>query len=106
MQVYSISNKKKSKWKKSIVIIIVILGIVFIGISAVGIIAGSDSAENRNISAAVAENVQLKQQIEELNMQISELEAQIDGLNADLSARPTIEPTPYAPMQSTDPRNF
>ena len=93
----SINTKKQSKLKKLLIIlaVIVVLGLVFLWI--VGAIAGSDSAENQNISAAVAENTQLKQQVSDLEQQIADLQMQIDGLNNDLAARPTIELTPYVP---------
>ena len=63
----------------------------------IGAIANSDSAENQNVSAAVAENVELKQKISELEQQLEDMQAQIESLNGELSARPTIEPPPYAP---------
>lgn len=96
MQTYKLSGKKKGP-KKIFIILGIILAALILFISIVGVIADSQSAEKENISAAVEENVQLKQQIDELNATIADLRSQIDGLNSDLSARPTLEPTPYAP---------
>lgn len=100
----TINSKRPSKLKRALIAagIAVLLALVFLWI--VGAIAGSDSAENQNISAAVAENVQLKQQEEELKQQIADLQAEIDRLNGELSARPTMQPTPYAPNESASPQ--
>lgn len=85
-------NKKRNGKKIGIVggIIAVLLIII---ICYVGITADSDDTEH--ISAAVRENVQLKQQISELNDQIAQLNEEIANLNEELGARPTVAPTPY-----------
>lgn len=100
MKYTSINSKKTSKLRKVIIILAIIVAAALVFLWVVGAIAGSDSAENQNISAAVAENVQLKQQVAELQQQITDLQTQIDSLNSDLAARPTIAPTPYAPAGS------
>lgn len=98
MKYTSINSKKPSKLRRLLIVLAVLAVLALVFLWVVGAIAGSDSAENQNISAAVAENVQLKQQVAELQQQITDLQAQIDGLNGELAARPTIEPTPYAPV--------
>lgn len=98
MQFYkSINQKKTSKAKKLIIVLITVIALFLIFLGIIGAIANSDSAENQNVSAAVAENVELKQKISELEQQLEDMQAQIESLNGELSVRPTIEPTPYAP---------
>ncbi len=103
MNYQSIHSKKPSKLRKLLIILAVILGLVLIFLALVGLIASSDSAENQNVSATVAENVSLKQEVADLQQQIEQLQTQIDNLNGELSARPTIAPTPYVPAGGIEP---
>lgn len=103
MKYVSINSKKPSKLRRTLIVIAVIAALLLLFLYVVGLIAGSDSAENQNISAAVAENVQLKQQNAELQQQVTELQAEIDRLNGEIAAMPTVQPTPYAPAGSESP---
>ncbi len=94
---------RKRKGKKIIVVvgcvIVVLLAVVFY----IGITAGSDSEEMQRVSAVVAENTQLKQQVSELNDEVSKLQKEIENLNAQLALRPTTAPTPYAAQNVAAP---
>lgn len=87
---------KKRKGKKLIIAVVCIVVLIIAAVFYIGITAGSSGEEMERISAAVEENTQLKIQINELNDQIEKMQEAIDNLHAELEARPTIAPTPYA----------
>ncbi|MGN0106558.1 MAG: hypothetical protein ACI4A5_02520 [Hominilimicola sp.] len=87
---------RKRKGKKIIIAVVCIIAVLLAVIFYIGITAGSDSEEMQRVSAVVSENTQLKEQVSELSDEISKLQKEIEDLNAQLEARPTIAPTPYA----------
>ena len=97
------SNKKV---KKPMVIIGVIAAFILVVIMFIGIIAGSDSAENRNISAAIAENTQLKQQLEDAYAQIDTLSEEIARMREIIETIPSPSPTPYVPGTENEGNNI
>lgn len=90
---FNINRKKKGK--KALTVIICIAVILLAIVFYIGITAGSDGEGMQRVSTAVEENTKLKEQISELEQTISLMQSEIDGLNAQLEARPTIQPTPY-----------
>ncbi len=86
---------RKRNGKKIIIAVASIAVIILALVFYIGLTAGSESEDMERISSAVAENVQLKQQISELNNEIAKKQQEIDDLNAQLELRPTIAPTPY-----------
>ena len=93
-------NQQRKKTKKLLTTLGIILVICFILISIVGIISGSNSAESQNINAAIAENTQLKQQIEEQKIQIEELNAKIAQLTQQIENGVVVEEEPYMPEET------
>ena len=90
-------NQRYKKTKRAL-LTICIIALVFFGIVfVIGIIANSDSAEKQNISAAIRENTQLKQQVAELTQQVEGLNAEIQRLNGEIEAMPPTEEEPYTP---------
>ncbi len=87
---------KKTGRKKILIVLICVAAAVLLALMVIGIIAGNMSDEKTTISDAVSENVQLKQQIDDLNAQLDEKQAMIDELQAELDARPTQAPEPTA----------
>lgn len=94
-QIYtSLSGKQKKKWRKAVIIPMSIAAAVLAGLSAVGLITGSQSDEHFTVAEAVAENVQLKQQNDYLTSEVERLSAEVERLGGELAARPVvIEPT-------------
>lgn len=99
-----ISGKQKRKGEKVLIIAACVVGAVIIALAIIGIVVGADSAHHREISSSIAENSDLKQQVEELNAKIEDLNKKIDELGGELAARPTVAPeeTP-APSVSPSP---
>lgn len=97
-QIYtSIGSKQKKKGRKLIIVLICIAAALLIGLGIVGAIAGSQSDTRAQVSEAVAENTQLKQQIDYLNGEVERLNAEIERLGSELASRPvspTAAPTP------------
>ena len=86
---YGLKQRKKKKWW---LIPVIVIAAVFVVISAVGIILGSNSDEHAGVSAAVSENAKLHRQIDDLNAQIAALNEQLAGVQSELDARPTAAP--------------
>ena len=97
-------TKRNNKPKKILVAIGAILVFLMIVVMFVGIIAGSNSQKNQNISTAIAENTQLKQQVAEQQAKIDALSAEVEELRAMLSQLPQAEPTPYVPQEGEVPQ--
>ncbi len=95
-------NQQRKKTKKLLTTLGIILVVCFILISIVGIISGSNSAESQNINAAIAENTELKQQIEEQKIQIDELNAKIAQLTQQIENGVAVEEEPYMPEDAQD----
>ena len=109
---YGLKQRKKKKWW---LIPVIIIAVIFVVISAVGIILGADSDAHTAISTAVRENAELHRQIDDLNAQIADLNAQLSGVQSELDARPTIAPEETAEpeedgeifsYEGTSPRNY
>lgn len=98
----SLTGKKKmKKWKKTLITVLIIFAIILIFLGTIGILRGSKSEEYQNISAAVAENIQLKQQIEDLQGEINQLNEELSIARAAVQATP--EPTPEAQNELNAP---
>ncbi len=98
----SLSGKKRmKKWKKTLIIVLIIVVLILIFLGTIGILRGSNSAERQNISAAVAENIQLKQQIEDLQGEINQLNEELSIARAAVQATP--EPSPEAQEDLSTP---
>lgn len=111
-QIYtSISSKQKRKGGKLIIAILCVAAAILIGLGTVGIIVGSQSDGRTQVSEAVAENVQLKQQIDFLNGEVERLNAEVERLGGELALRPeapapTVTPAPAADRtQGVSPRD-
>lgn len=91
------TNKKKRKGKKLLIVLICIAAVCLAGLAVIGLTVGEGSISREDVSLAVSENIELKKQISEQQEQIDTLNKKIDDLTEELNARPTIEPTPYAP---------
>ena len=83
---------KKRSTKKIVIVIVCIVVFLLAVLMFIGITAGGMRDEKEQISAAVQENVQLKQMIDNLNTQIEEQQAKIDELQLQLDSRPTEPP--------------
>ena len=94
---------RKRKGKKIIIAVVCIAALLLAVVFYIGITAGSDSEEMQRVSAVVAENTQLKEQVSELSEQISRMQKEIEELNAQLEARPTTAPTPYTAQDVAAP---
>lgn len=94
---------KKRKGRKIIIAVVCIAVILLAVVFYIGITAGSDGEGMQRISSVVSENTQLKEQVSELNDRIAKMQKEIEDLNAQLEARPTIEPTPYAAQGTVMP---
>ncbi len=93
-------NPKYKKTKKLIIALCIVLVLCFVIISVIGLIANSDSIENKNINNAIFENTQLKYTIEEQNEKIAELNAQIDSLKMQLENGGELpQEEPYQPEE-------
>ncbi len=96
-------NPKYKKTKKLLVALCVVLILFFVIISVIGLIANSDSIQNKNINNAISENTQLKYTIEEQNEKIAELNAQIDSLKMQLENGGELqEEEPYQPDEGEE----
>ncbi len=87
-----IGGNQKRKGEKPLIIAACIVAAVIVALAVIGIVVGADSAHHREITGAIAENTELKKQIEDLNAQIEDLNKQIDTLGGELAARPTPVP--------------
>ena len=87
---FNINRKKKGN--KLLIAAAVIVILFFAVVCYIGIVAGSHGEAMQEISSAVAENTQLKQQINEQNGEIAKLREEVASLNAQLEARPTAPP--------------
>ena len=85
---------KPRKSKKYIVAVVCALAALLVCIYIVGIIVGVNDEQGQEVSSAVSENVQLKQQISEKDAEIERLNNEIAALRGELDARPVQEPTP------------
>ena len=92
------------KNKKILIAAVTVIAIVLLVVMAIGIIAEADNERSREISAAIAENTQLKQtvieqqeQIESLSAEIEELKAKIppEVIESYLSSEQAEEPSQY-----------
>lgn len=101
MAVYGNFNANKKKGNKLLVVICCVAAMIFIAVCIIGIVAGSNGESMQHISAAVAENTQLKEQINELNAEISRLNEEIVSLGSQLEARPTAPPQMSEPPRAT-----
>ncbi len=101
MKQYNIrpAKKKTHAW---LIVLVCIVVFIFAAVSAVGIIAGSDSEKRQTVSSAVEENEQLKSELEKKNGEIDELNKKIDDLEAELKTRPTPVPTPFKIENKTE----
>lgn len=104
-QIYtSIGGKQKNKGRRIAVVIICVVAAFFVGIGIIGLITDSQSSAHLEVSEAIAENVQLKQQIDYLNGEVERLNAEVERLGGELAARPAAEPEPSAsPEPSAEP---
>lgn len=92
-QIYgNVNGKQKKRGKKILIILICAAAVVIIGLAAIGLTLGSQSSERTQISDAIAENTQLRQQVDELYDEIDSLNEEIARLGGELESRPTIEP--------------
>lgn len=94
---------RKRKYKKLLIIICCCAAVFLIAVGTVGIIAGSGSEERQAVSAAVSENIELKQQMSGMQETIDSLNQRIEDLETELEQRPTVSPTPYAVQGKPSP---
>lgn len=115
MEIYGNFNRKR-KGRKVIIAVICAVIVLLAVIYYIGMTVGSDSNEMQQISSAVAENIQLKEQISELNEQIERQRREIENLEEQLESRPTeapiiegsqppeVSPSPLPDVQQRSPR--
>lgn len=77
-----ITYVSKKKVKKPVVVLCVIAAVIFVLISAIGIFMNSDTDRKNEIYGAVAENVELKNQITTMQKEIDRLNEEIARLEA------------------------
>lgn len=87
-------GRKKGAGKKILIICICVFAVVFLSISAVGLIAGYDGEKRQEISDAISENEQLKQEVSEQKVEIEKLKKENEELEDELKTRPSASPTP------------
>lgn len=106
-QIYtSLLGKQKKKWKKAVIIPLIIAAAVLVGLAVVGLITGSQSDEHFAVAEAVAENVQLKQQNDYLKSEVERLNAEVERLGGELASRvllPAATQQPAAANDNTSP---
>ena len=108
METYGLNQRKRKKYR-TIPIFIAAAVVVFIFV--VGIIVKVGGKEHDEISSAVTENTQLKQQIAQLEEENQILKAQNEELRGAVLAIPTAAPSPQASVapdrgeEYTSPRN-
>lgn len=104
-QIYtSIGGKQKNKGRRIAVVIICAVAAFFVGIGVIGLITDSQSSAHLEVSEAIAENVQLKQQIDYLNGEVERLNGEVERLGGELALRPTAAPdTPASPEPAATP---
>lgn len=112
-QIYtSIGGKQKNKGRRLAVVIICVVAAFFVGIGIIGLITDSQSSAHLEVSEAIAQNVQLKQQIDYLNGEVERLNSEVERLGGELAARPTIapetsvSPEPTATPDTVSPRGY
>ena len=104
MDNYRFTITKRNKKPKKILVAAVSVAVFLLAVVMfVGIIAGTDSTKNQNISSAIAENTQLKQLVGEQEAKIAALSAEVEELRAMLASVPQPEPTPYQPQEGEAP---
>lgn len=96
------SKPKKRKCKKVLTVLVFIVVLVFAAVSAVGIIASSDSEKRQAVSGAIEENAQLKFELEQQNNEIAELRKKTEALEEELKSRPSPSPTPFEIKSKSD----
>lgn len=102
-QIYvNLGGKKKSRGTKILIILACIAAAAVIALAAIGFIVGSDGDSHLEVSQAIAENVQLKQQIDALNAEIERLNGEIEHLGGELAERPTAAPETTAKPGGAD----
>lgn len=99
MQFGNYNINKKNKRKKIVTVILCSAAAIAAAVYVIGLIAHTGGERAEVISSAVAENIQLKEQISEMNDRIAFLEQE----NENLSARLALAPTP-APQESNAPQ--
>ena len=98
------SNQKKNKLKRVLIAVAIIAAVLLIAIWVIGLIAGSGSENRQSVSSAISENVELKNQVNELTQQVQDLQAEVDSLQTELAAVPEpVMPTP-AVTEEQSPR--
>lgn len=110
-QIYtSIGGRQKNKGRKLLIALLCAAVAIVVFLGVVGIIVGSDGEEHLQVSEAIAENVQLKQQIDTLNAEIERLNAEVERLGGELASRPTASPEetagPSASPEGISPRDY
>lgn len=95
-------TKKNKKPKKIMVAVISVAVFLLLVVMFVGIIVGTDSTKNQNISSAIAENTQLKQLVAEQEARIAALSAEVEELRAMLASIPQPEPDPDQPQEGEE----
>lgn len=100
---YTAGSRGKTVKKLVIGIVCTVL-IVLAAIYIIGLIAGVNGERGREISAAVSENVALRQQVSEKDDEIERLNNEINSLRSQLENRqtpePSVSPEPSAPPES------
>ena len=82
------SINKRNNRKKIIIAAAVIAALLMALVYSIGLTVGGGAERAESISAAVAENIGLKQQVSELKAEIIRMQEEIDMLNAELESRP------------------
>ncbi len=95
---FGTANQNRGR-KKLLISALAVVAVFLIVIMFVGIVAGSQTERSQSISAAIAENTTLKQQVESQRLQIEELTAEIEALRAKL---PPEEFVPYQPQEEQE----
>ena len=111
-QIYvNLGGKKKSRGTKILIILGCIALAIIIALAVIGMIVNSDGDSHLEVSQAIAENVQLKQEIDTLKGEIERLNSEVERLGGELAARPTIAPEATASpepeeVNSISPRGY
>lgn len=118
-QIYvNLGGKKKSRSTKILIILGCVALAIIIALAAIGIIVNSDGDKHLEVSQAIAENVQLKQEIDALKGEVERLNGEVERLGGELAARPTPEPeataspmpggaiSPSASPEAVSPRGY
>ena len=98
----SFNSVKPKKSKKYIVAVVCAIAALLVCVYIIGIIAIMNGDGGQEVSAAVSENVQLKQALSEKDTEIERLKGEIASLRGELDARPIQDAEPTTEPSADD----